>query len=214
MSTGKVHVKRVSIRKIRKIIDRYQPYGRFLSKDGSIWVAVDNSTGDAWTEDFISKRDAVRWLRGEFEVGGGSKSMEENSMKVLVVEPLKRPQVKEINGTLRAMQEIVGGTIQALYPFDDLVAIVANDEGKVLGLLPNRGLRDDAGELCDIICGTFFVCGLAGDSFVSLTDEQIEKYTKEYETPELFLRICGDIFALPLAREDAEKWRKEYDNPC
>lgn len=212
MSEGKNHIKRVSIRKIRKIIGRYQPCGRFLSKDGSIWVAVDNSTGDAWTEDFISKRDAVRWLRGEFEVGGGSKPMEENSMKVLVVEPLKRPQVKEISGTLRSMQEIVGGTIQALYPFDDPVAIVANDEGKVLGLLPNRGLRDDAGELYDIVCGTFFICGLAGDSFVSLTDEQIEKYTKEYETPELFLRICGDVFALPLTIEEAEMWKNEYES--
>lgn len=212
MSTGKVHVKRVSIRKIRNIIDRYQPYGCFLSKDGSIWVAVDNSTGDACTEDFNSKRDAIRWLRGELEVGDRSKSMEEIKLKVLVVEPLKHPQVKEISGTLRSMQEIVGGTIQALYPFDDQAAIIVNDEGKMLGLLPNRGLRDDDGNLYDIICGTFLICGLAEDNFGSLSNEQIKKYEKEYETPELFLRICGDVFAQPLTTEEAEKWRNKFEN--
>lgn len=133
-------------------------------------------------------------------------------MKIVVVEPFKSPEVKEIADTLKAMQNVVGGTIQALYPFDDPVVIVANDEGKMLGLPPNRGLRDDDGELCDIICGTFFICGLTEDNFGSLTEEQVEKFMKEYETPELFMTICGYIFALPLTPEDAEKWRKEYES--
>ena len=196
MSTGKVHVKRVSIRKIRKIIDRYQPYGRFLSKDGSIWVAVDNSTGDAWTEDFISKRDAVRWLRGEFEVGDGSKSMEENSMKVLVVEPLKRPQVKEINGTLRAMQEIVAGTIQAICPFSDSVNVITSDMGKLIEQPMNRVLRDMDGKIDDVICGTFLICGV--------TDEQIKRYTQLFYVPEVFLHIGRQIMVLKVANEEGE----------
>lgn len=126
-------------------------------------------------------------------------------MRIVVVEPFKSPEVKEIADTLEAMQNVVGGMIEAIYPFDDPVAIVANDEGKTLGLLPNRGLRDDDGELYDIICGTFFICGLTEDNFGSLTEEQVEKFMKEYETPELFMKICGDIFALPLSPEDAEK---------
>ena len=45
-------------------------------------------------------------------------------MKILVVEPMKTPTVQEIDHTLSAMQELVGGTIQAVYPFDDPVALV------------------------------------------------------------------------------------------
>ena len=59
-------------------------------------------------------------------------------MKVLVVRPMEMPEVQEIDHTLSAMQELVGGTIQAVYPFDDPVALVCNDEGKLLGLPWNR----------------------------------------------------------------------------
>lgn len=47
-------------------------------------------------------------------------------MKVLVVRPMELPAVQEIDHTLSAMQELVGGTIQAVYPFDDPVALIAN----------------------------------------------------------------------------------------
>ena len=43
-------------------------------------------------------------------------------MKVLVVRPMELPAVQEIDHTLSAMQKLVGGTIQAVYPFDDPVA--------------------------------------------------------------------------------------------
>lgn len=66
-------------------------------------------------------------------------------MRVLVIKPGKKPEVQEINGTLESMQEIVGGLIQALYPHDEPVALVANDEGIMLGLPLNRGLRDEGG---------------------------------------------------------------------
>jgi len=47
-------------------------------------------------------------------------------MQVLVVCPMELPAVQEIDHTLSAMQELVGGTIQAVYPFDDPVALVCN----------------------------------------------------------------------------------------
>ena len=49
-------------------------------------------------------------------------------MKVLVVRPMELPAVQEIDHTLSAMQKLVGGTIQAVYPFDDPVALVCNAE--------------------------------------------------------------------------------------
>ena len=80
-------------------------------------------------------------------------------MTVLAVLPGKAPERMELDGSLESMQEFVGGTIQALYPFSDPVAIVCNDDGKLIGLEHNRALRDDDGNVYDILCGPFFICG-------------------------------------------------------
>jgi len=110
------------------------------------------------------------------------------SITVLKVSPGCRPEVISLLHTLKEMQNIVGGSIEALYPFEDLVAIVCNEEGKILGMEPNRAIYNpDTGEIMDVICGPFFVCGLTEDDFGSLTGEQIAKYSKLLETPEVFL---------------------------
>lgn len=64
----KLKIHRVSSELLGRVIENRTPCGLFLMKEGRIWVAVDNSTGDAWTEEFSRKRQAVRWLRGRFEV--------------------------------------------------------------------------------------------------------------------------------------------------
>lgn len=121
-------------------------------------------------------------------------------MRILVVEPERRPEVKEIDGSLRTMQDIVGGYIQAIYPFDDPVALVCNDEGKLMNLPLNRGLRDEDGQMYEIVSGTFFLCGAPADSdhFTGLTTEQIERYKKRFRTPEMFWGMDGHIVCLPL----------------
>lgn len=55
-------------------------------------------------------------------------------MTILTIEPNRKPVVQEIEDRLEAMQAIVGGMIQAVYPFNDPVAVICNDEGKLLGL--------------------------------------------------------------------------------
>lgn len=120
-------------------------------------------------------------------------------MKVLIVKPEKKPEVAEIESGLRSLQSAVGGFIEALYPFDDPVAIVCNEEGKIAGLPMNRALRDDSGEIYDIVCGDFIVVGLGDEDFTSLTDEQVEKYTKVYERPEMFLRFGDRIVVSEMA---------------
>ncbi len=105
-----------------------------------------------------------------------------NTIKVLIVELEKDPRVEEISHTLESLQQIVGGYIQALYPFDDPVAIICNEEGKLLGLPWNRPLYDENGRIYDIIAGTFIIAGLTKDDFGSLSYEMIEKYTAMFET--------------------------------
>lgn len=115
-------------------------------------------------------------------------------MKVLIVEPLKEPYVKEIPNTLEAEQAIVGELIQAIYPFDHPeIALICNDEGKLMGLPLNRALFDKDGNIVDIIAGTFFLCSAPSDSdnFESLTDEQIEKYKKRFEALEIYITRQG-----------------------
>ena len=95
-------------------------------------------------------------------------------MQVVIVEPRKEPMVQNIGNDLKAMQEIVGGTIQAVYPFEEPIALICNEEGKLLGLPLNRALRDETGAVYDIVAGTFFLCAAPADSehFESLTEEQ------------------------------------------
>ena len=119
-------------------------------------------------------------------------------MRVLVVEPEHKPEVRDIDDSLKAMQKIVGGLIQPIY-LDDSVALICNDEGKLMNLTANRGLRDKNGQIYDIVFGTFFLCGAHADSdsFASLTSEQIERYQKQFYTPEMFWGMDGHIICLP-----------------
>ena len=120
-------------------------------------------------------------------------------MQVVVVEPKKKPEVREIGDSLESMQKIVGGLIEAVYPFDEPVALIANEEGKLLNLPLNRALRDDEGNVYDIISGTFFVCAAPPDSdhFAGLTDQQVKTYMERFAMPEMFFNVDGALFVLP-----------------
>ena len=120
-------------------------------------------------------------------------------MQVVVVEPEKKPTAQDIGSDLESMQKIVGGSIEAVYPFADSVALICNEEGKLLNLPLNRALRDDEGNVYDIISGTFFLCAAPPDSehFESLTDQQVKTYMERFAMPEMFLDVGGDLFVLP-----------------
>ena len=120
-------------------------------------------------------------------------------MQVVVVEPKKKPTAQDIGSDLESMQKIVGGSIEAVYPFADPVALICNEEGKLLNLPLNRALRDNEGNVYDIISGTFFLCAAPPDSehFESLTDQQVKTYLECFATPEMFLNVGDDLFVLP-----------------
>ena len=123
-------------------------------------------------------------------------------MTILLVSPGQAPRKITIEDTLAAMQRAVGGPIQAVYPFEEPVAIICHEEGKLLHLPLNRALRSpDTGGIYDIIAGNFFLCAAPPDSehFESLTDDQLERYARIFRTPELFLSgPGGSIMVLPL----------------
>ncbi len=119
-------------------------------------------------------------------------------MKVLMVEPMKAPYTTELNNSLENLQKAVDGYIQVLYPFDDSACIICNEEGKLTGLPLNRAVRDDSGEIYDILAGTFIITGLTEDDFCSLSDSQLDEYTRMFQHPETFMKIGREIFAIPV----------------
>ena len=124
--------------------------------------------------------------------------MENSKITVLVVEPLMEPYVKEIDSGLKSLQKEVGGYIQAVYPFEEPVAIICNEEGKLNGEPLNRALRDEDGHVYDIVAGTFLIAGLSEDNFCSLSQAHIEQFTQEFKAPEMFARANGKILIMPM----------------
>lgn len=119
--------------------------------------------------------------------------MPDTTISVLRVRPHKLPDRVTFPNTLEALQLAVGGYIQAIYPFDDPVAIVCDEEAKLTGKELNRALCYANGDPYDIITGDFLVVGLTEDDFGSLTEELMEKYYKLFELPQTFVMFNGEI---------------------
>ena len=108
-----------------------------------------------------------------------SANITKEKMTVLYVKPGEKPKRIEIENDLEALQRAVGGYIEAVYPYEDPVALIVNEEGKLNGLPLNRALRDEDNEIYDIVAGTFLVVGLGESEFASLTPALMEKYKKQ-----------------------------------
>ena len=120
-----------------------------------------------------------------------------DKIKVLLIKPMKPPEIAEIPSDLKGMQATVGGHIEAIYPYEDPIALVCNEEGKINGLPLNRALRDNDGHIYDIVAGDFFICDVSGEDFGSLSDKQIAKYSEKFKIPEQFFRTDNGIAAVP-----------------
>lgn len=104
-------------------------------------------------------------------------------MKVIIIKPFTNPYTANIKGDLRSMQEIVGGYIEVIYPFDNPeIALICNEEGKLEGLQPNRFILNRNTGVCDFIFGDFFLCYAPQDSedFESIPDELVPYYIDKF----------------------------------
>ena len=109
-------------------------------------------------------------------------------MKVLIVEPGKHPYEAEIDSSLESLQKTVGGYIEAIYPFEDMVALISDEEAKLESDTQwNRILGGD------IIKGTFFLCGIEGENFCDLPDDLMEKYKKYFWVTPYSVGRCHEV---------------------
>ena len=102
----------------------------------------------------------------------GGQRMKEN-LRILMVEPHKAPYEASVPHELTAMQQTVGGLIEVVRNGDGTL-LVCNEEGKLLGMEGNRRIPGD------VLAGPFFVVGDAGETFRSLTEEELERYKERF----------------------------------
>ena len=130
----------------------------------------------------------------------------------LVARPHKDLEPIQLKPTLENMQEIVGGWIEFVYPFEfnngvTEVFCICNEEGKLLGLEPNRPILDENGEVVDILHGTFLIgCSKAGDDRDEYEDIPFDFLLNLLEQPTwfhscYFIFVNGKIRAVPEKEE-------------
>ena len=123
------------------------------------------------------------------------------TMTVLLVNAEEYPKEIEIATGLESLQQAVQGNIEVVYPFDDPVGIICNEEGKLNGMKLNRALKNDQGEIQDILTGPFLVVGLGAEDFRSLTPDEMKKYEGIFHQPEAFVRMGKGIKSVPIPDE-------------
>ena len=173
---------------------------RTVSVEADSRAEAERLVTEAWNnEDYVL--DSTDFVGVDFKTVGEQELSENRKMEILLVQPGMYPQKATIGTELKDFQDAVGGTIAASYPFDDPVAIVYNDEGKLTGLPLNRALRDEQGQMYDAVAGTFLVVGLGEEDFASLTPELAQKYEQLFHQPEAFLKLGNRLLVLPVPDE-------------
>ena len=116
-------------------------------------------------------------------------------IRVLVVEPMRKPYVKTIPDTLEAIYQVIEGDCMQVVPLYGMniknAVIVCNDDGKLRGLPLNRLRCDKNGNPYDVIAGTFFLTGVDGD-------DQVQELFTLYEYPELIFSTENGFCRIPI----------------
>lgn len=115
------------------------------------------------------------------------------SILVVYVEPGMYARETEIGLELKDLQNAVRRPMEVFYPFDEAVCIVCNEEGKINGMKLNRAVFGDDGKIMDVIAGPFFICGSGEEDFISLTDDQMDRYLGLFKRPERIQIMGGNM---------------------
>lgn len=114
-------------------------------------------------------------------------STKEPEITVLVVEPGKVPYFKRIANTTESLEKEVDGMFQAMYPFEEMVAILYDEEAQFKGKPLNRALRDEEGGVYDVLKGTFLITGIKGSFFSSISAEDGKTFFQKFQHPQIFV---------------------------
>lgn len=149
--------------------------------------------------------DSVGFKPIDFDI---SQTDHNDMMRILIVENGKAPYPAEIQHDISAMQSVVGGCIEPIYFEAKQDALVwCNDEFLLNNSAPNRMVGN-----C-LVHGTFYVSGNCQNEYgewdsCSLSNEQIEKYSKTFKNPIIALgkMEMEDIEAVCEDFEESEEY--------
>ena len=158
-----------------------------------------------WNNSMYDMYSAEDYADVSFRAGEEREISPPELMDVLLVSPGEYPKAIQIGTELEDLQSAVGGYIECVYPFDEMVGLIVNEEGKMNGSSLNRALYSEEGKLVDILAGDFLVVGLTEDSFGSLTPEQMQRYEQKFHQPETFVRMGKSIMALPIPDKEVQR---------
>ena len=139
---------------------------------------------------------------------------ETEMLRVILCKPGETAEAIEIEDDLESMQEMVGGLIQEYMPFHsetdpryDDVAIICNEEGKLMRLPPSRAITDEDGRVMDVIAGPFFICyaPIESETFLSLPDDLKEEMRKKFDLPEHYYRSDEGLMVLKYDPKDLDR---------
>lgn len=95
-------------------------------------------------------------------------------IRVIYKQPAAPAQIVEIPNTLAALQEAVGGYIEAVTLTED-TAMICNEEGRLKGMAPNL-------TLCGVeFVGPILMVGVDQDEFVDLGEAAVEFFMGVFE---------------------------------
>jgi hypothetical protein len=125
--------------------------------------------------------------------------MKEKEITAVKVEPMKEPVIATLTNDLDHLQKAVsiGADYQGLIEFvylEDNVSILCNEEGKLIGLPPNRYFYDD------ILCGVFYVVAEDDEgNLISLSPAQQDRYLRKFAVPDVIkVSEVGDTIVMTL----------------
>ena len=134
------------------------------------------------------------------------------TMTVLVVEPRQAPRICEIPTGEDGLSDVVGGRITATYPFEDMVSLIYNDDAKDMGMELNRALYDGRGKIYDVVPGTFVIAGLGESCFTSLPEDMIDKFTRRFQTIEVYAQVGNRTVMFQVPQDTPELGDQCWDS--
>ena len=166
---------------------------RKVSVEAASQEDAERMVTQAWNnQDYVL--DSGDFTGVDFKTVGEHELAETRTMDVLLVQPNAYP-------------------IEVTYPFEDNVAIILNESGKINGLLLNRAIYTEDGDMWDIYAGDFLVVGLTEDDFGSLTSEQMQKFEEQFHQPQMFVRMGRSIMAIQVPDDMVKKMEEKAAKP-
>lgn len=89
-------------------------------------------------------------------------------LRVVVIEPRFLAEIREVGHDLKSLLSLVGGYIEHVF-FKDDIGFIINEEGKLMGLPPNR-----INYYGDVLAGTVVIVKTCEGEFCSLSEAEAE----------------------------------------